>query len=355
MRISQEDGSRLVGQYSRLMAQLEPARLAIYVQSVDAQHLSNLLDVCREFLLVEAEAALLERQGETGRAYELLLGRLRESVDPLFDPSGERARSWDLFRSASQSVFDFCQRQAGRMSEEDRERVWLTLLDHLLAPQRTAKEQPDAEFILSGLREATQRVVTGLQGQVDLTKVLARLIRDPQTTGGTLGDLRHLLMGIVCHWSLRFRSSNLIRLTFCRIAGQLYVRDDTFAREHPAATRRCPRLVGPARPPIDQSGLPPDGQVQLVPAAPDPFGDLHRLSTALPSCLPFGLLAGIDRREPAVHPMPSGGDQGCGYRSPVIDISRTTPAAGIFEQHQVISYPAGGCCHDEEEAILGPA
>jgi len=47
------------------------------------------------------------------------------------------------------------------------------------------------------LREATQRVVTGLQGQVDLTKVLARLIEDPETTGGTLGDLRQLLMGTI--------------------------------------------------------------------------------------------------------------------------------------------------------------
>lgn len=46
-----------------------------------------------------------------------------------------------------------------------------------------------------GLREITQRVVTSIQGQISMTKVLPRLIEDPETTGGTLGDLRQLIMG----------------------------------------------------------------------------------------------------------------------------------------------------------------
>lgn len=45
------------------------------------------------------------------------------------------------------------------------------------------------------MREVTQKVVTSIQGQISLTKVLPRLIEDPETTGGTLGDLRQLLMG----------------------------------------------------------------------------------------------------------------------------------------------------------------
>lgn len=46
-----------------------------------------------------------------------------------------------------------------------------------------------------GLREVTQKVVTSIQGQISLTKVLPRLIEDPETTGGTLGGLRQLIMG----------------------------------------------------------------------------------------------------------------------------------------------------------------
>lgn len=38
--------------------------------------------------------------------------------------------------------------------------------------------------------------MTSIQGQVSLTKVLPRLIEDPETTGGTLGDLRQLIMGM---------------------------------------------------------------------------------------------------------------------------------------------------------------
>ena len=83
------------------------------------------------------------------------------------------------------------------MVEEDRERIWLTLLDALLQPQRSVREnQPsNIDSILTVLREETQRVVTSVQGQVSLTKILPRLLQDPKTTGSMLGDLRQLIMG----------------------------------------------------------------------------------------------------------------------------------------------------------------
>ena len=147
MKSTEEEDGLWVSRYASLMAQLEPERLPTYVQSVDSQHLPLVLEVCRQFSLIEAEAALLERQGETAAAYDLLLDRLKGSISQLF----ERRDVWNQFQVASQSVFDFCQRQAGRMTEPERERVWLTLLDQLLSPQRAAKSQPDAEAILSGI------------------------------------------------------------------------------------------------------------------------------------------------------------------------------------------------------------
>ena len=52
-----------------------------------------------------------------------------------------------------------------------------------------------------GLRQATQQIVSGVQGQVSLTKVLARLIEEPETTGGTLGDIRQLIMGLLDNYT----------------------------------------------------------------------------------------------------------------------------------------------------------
>lgn len=147
MKSTEEEDGLWVSRYASLMAQLEPERLPIYVQSVDSQHLPLVLEVCRQFSLVEAEAALLERLGDMEAAYDLLLDRLKGSISQLF----EQRDVWNQFQVASQSVFDFCQRQAGRMTESERERVWLTLLDQLLSPQRAAKSQPDAEAILSGI------------------------------------------------------------------------------------------------------------------------------------------------------------------------------------------------------------
>lgn len=128
------------------MVEIEPERLISYVQLVDVQHLPRLLDICRKFSLVEAEASILERQGEITAAYDLLLARLQGSIQELFI----RAESWPNFQAASQSVIDFCQRQAGSLTEKERERVWLTLLDELLVPQRNVKNNPDSSTILSG-------------------------------------------------------------------------------------------------------------------------------------------------------------------------------------------------------------
>jgi len=200
------------------MAQQEPLRLATYVQQVDARFLDRLLPICRQHGLVEAESALLERQGEMEAAYELLLSQLSRSIQELFTCQ-EETSCWTRFHSASQSVFNFCQRHSALMTEVDRERIWLTLLDHLLAPQRTTKSSTILAgnfnsfvnslfifffmvfFIVIGLRQATQQIVSGVQGQVSLTKVLARLIEEPETTGGTLGDIRQLIMGLLDNYT----------------------------------------------------------------------------------------------------------------------------------------------------------
>ena len=60
---------------------------------------------------------------------------------------------------------------------------------------------------VTGLREVTQQVVTSIQGHISLTKVLPRLIEDPETTGSTLGDLRELLMGISLSIGMNFIST----------------------------------------------------------------------------------------------------------------------------------------------------
>lgn len=132
--------------YASLMAQQEPDRLASYVQLVDIRFLDRLLPICRQYGLVEAESSLLERQGEVEAAYQILLTQLSQSIQELFTDQ-EDERCWTRFHSSSQLVLDFCQRQTSSMTEVDRERIWLTLLDQLLAPQRTAK----SSTILAGL------------------------------------------------------------------------------------------------------------------------------------------------------------------------------------------------------------
>lgn len=143
---SSTDEAAWIEEYTRLMADIEPERMSNFVQTVDSQYLPLVRDICHEHSLVDAEAALLERQGDVAAAYELLLAQMQSSIRQLF----ERADSWADFQQQSQRVIDFCLRQGGAMSESEREKIWLTLLDELLSPQKLARNQPDTSVIMSG-------------------------------------------------------------------------------------------------------------------------------------------------------------------------------------------------------------
>ena len=192
--------NHLVERFVELMAQFEPERVASYVHMVESDNVPKLLEICQKYSLTEASSVLLERQGNISAAYELLLGNLQDHIRQLFqvpEIQENGSKNWTRFHSASQSVIDFCQRQSISMTEKDREKIWLTLLDALLQPQRSLREnQPsNIDSILTVLREETQRVVTSVQGQVSLTKILPRLLEDTKTAGSMLGDLRQLIMG----------------------------------------------------------------------------------------------------------------------------------------------------------------
>ena len=130
----------LVNQFVELMAEIEPERVASYIRMMESPDLPQLLEICRRFGLSEASSHILERQGNLTEAYDLLLDNLKQQISHLFKTSSDlQSHVWKAFQAASQSVIDFCQRQSSSMSEADRERVWLALLDELLLPQRTAK------------------------------------------------------------------------------------------------------------------------------------------------------------------------------------------------------------------------
>ena len=156
MTLKSQVDERLVERFVELMAEFEPGRVALFVDVIGSDsNVSKLLAICEKFSLTEASSLLLERQGNVTAAYDLLLGQLQLRIGHLFETmeEGVVGERWTLFHSASQLVIEFCQRHSISMTEDDREKIWLTLLDELLQPQRSVRANQPANIhsILTGI------------------------------------------------------------------------------------------------------------------------------------------------------------------------------------------------------------
>ena len=71
----------LVERCVRLMAELQPQRVASFLGLLVVQDMDRLLDVCRRFRLGHASSVLLEKLGRLDEAYQVLLDHLKVSTE----------------------------------------------------------------------------------------------------------------------------------------------------------------------------------------------------------------------------------------------------------------------------------
>ncbi|KAF4324050.1 hypothetical protein BBO99_00002310 [Phytophthora kernoviae] len=166
--------------FVRLLCEFEPAGVFPYLESHDSYKVDACLRLCKEFVITDAEAYLLERTGDVTGALTLILQSLEQKLKILkpalrgYNASAASSSSTgtsDVLASAaggsggtggvgaltsSDRIIDsvqegkdamktlevaltMCQRNSLRNRDEQAEKLWFTLLDKLLRIQNSVK------------------------------------------------------------------------------------------------------------------------------------------------------------------------------------------------------------------------
>ena len=127
--------------YISLMLQLDPGMVAGYLRSrPDCCSASDLLKLARQYKVKEVEVLLLEREGRVKEAFDLLTSGLQHQVESLANEA-ESPLQWTSLNTALIVAVTFCQRVSPTLTKvEDREALWLPLLDIVSKPLTTEQD-----------------------------------------------------------------------------------------------------------------------------------------------------------------------------------------------------------------------
>ncbi|KAJ8681567.1 hypothetical protein QAD02_017359 [Eretmocerus hayati] len=181
--LSREARERLL----RLMCDFEPDRVLRHLQGPHGCERQVALRIARETGRIDAEALLLEQEGNYSTAFDLLLNKLTQVAylckqDELF---------YDEAVQITSHLSGLCKRSAGVLD-------WLPLVEVVTNLQ----SENDSSKSLTRLGESLLKVVLeSLSGSTALSTVLEHILKKPLSSGGTMGDVRQLLTSVLAQSS----------------------------------------------------------------------------------------------------------------------------------------------------------
>jgi len=222
--------------FVKLMCELSPEKVYKYLTSHDNYNLEQCLKACSEHNVTDAQAYLLEKQGDVGGALELVLSVLLSSLNALRgalvtvttnaprDSSHVDARSvlestaeGNRAKTLLQVAVELCQRavpplalQAGAVNEALRMEspsvapstfhLWFRMLDRLFEAKGALAQHHQGSsqqaVILQGVVNWTiQRALDGMSGRVPLYVIVKKITDDHASQ--KLGDFKDVFLNMV--------------------------------------------------------------------------------------------------------------------------------------------------------------
>ena len=163
--ISQQTYENLI----ELMAQIEPKSLSTYIQTKSNYYRSEIvLKIAQKYDIKDAQAYLLEQDGKFQEAFDLMISDLKSQLSDL-DP--EKPLTISKLKATVYLIIPLCQRSSLILDEENRDKMWFTLLDFLMKKA----ENKDT------LKPLIKHVLTSSLGHISLRSVIDRVLKGYQS------------------------------------------------------------------------------------------------------------------------------------------------------------------------------
>ncbi|KAG1714892.1 Vacuolar protein sorting-associated protein 8 [Nymphon striatum] len=214
--------------YIELMCQYNPNNVAQHVKNNEGYRLEETLDICRKYNILEAVSYLLEKTGDIKGAFKIILKSVEEKiaeVEKIIHKKTDKIINiedtveWGSFQTTLVVIIQLCQRNCPKMKEQEREALWFPLFEALTIPQRKLKDSLAA--YLPVFKDVTRYLLNSMMGYISVPSILEKIMKDPAYSGGKLGEIRDMIMGMLETYSYE---QTLLHLTNNLLCSDLHNR-----------------------------------------------------------------------------------------------------------------------------------
>lgn len=171
--------------FIELLCQESPENLCDFLQCNQWYRLDEALKITKKFKQDEASALLLERSGDFMGAFSLLHARL----EPYLLKVNSEAHSLLKINTLTAELVRLCKKGSTTLDATTRqERLWFPFLSSLLKAHMNHRTE---------IKPLIQQILNSMSGYVNMPAVIQIILQDPAYSGGTFGEIRDLMMGML--------------------------------------------------------------------------------------------------------------------------------------------------------------
>lgn len=99
---------------------------------------------------------------------------------------------WNQLQALFLVMIQFSQRNSPKLTTEDREKLWLPLLELTISAHN---KYPNGRQISSSFNEMTKHLLSTMMGHVSLPTIVEIVMNDPSYQKATFAEIKDLVMG----------------------------------------------------------------------------------------------------------------------------------------------------------------
>ncbi|CAL8101722.1 unnamed protein product [Orchesella dallaii] len=193
--------------YIELLCRYNSQLVYPFLTSVESYRHDKALEICHKYNLIEAIGYLLEKDGKVLQAFDLMLSQFKDKLSSVFAEVDGLLKSkdkdstvftsmlqWNQLQALFFVMIQFSQRNSPKLITEDREKLWLPLLELTISAHNKYPHEPE---VSSSFNEMTKHLLSSMMGHVSLPTIVEIVMNDPSYQKATFAEIRDLVMGML--------------------------------------------------------------------------------------------------------------------------------------------------------------